>query len=166
MTDLRIRLRTRFNSFMLVNGTTYQIDKDGICKDINAEDTEKLLLNGEWTEDTEVPNASNRATRPRMASMLLTADGDAVEGQVSPADQVEAKQAEKEADAAKEAPKDAPKDAPAKEVVPEDGEHWPDPAPEMQIDYLRKMADAYGVAYTPRLGAVKLCERIKKAMYE
>lgn len=49
---------------------------------------------------------------------------------------------------------------------PAEGQHWPDPEPGMDIEYLRAMADAYNVRYTKNARAKTLSERIHKAMYE
>lgn len=53
--------------------------------------------------------------------------------------------------------------------LPAPGADWPDPVAAMPIEYLKLMADAYGVRYAPNIGeAAKAAfvERIEKAMYE
>lgn len=42
---------------------------------------------------------------------------------------------------------------------------WPDPSPEMPLDFLKAMADDYEVEYGTSIGAKKLAERIHGAMY-
>ncbi len=48
---------------------------------------------------------------------------------------------------------------------PVEGQHWPDPSADMKINYLKEMADAYGVNYAKSIGAKTLSARVHKAMY-
>lgn len=48
---------------------------------------------------------------------------------------------------------------------PKDGEDWPDPTEEMELGYLRKMADAYDITGAEQANRKTLVSRIKVAMY-
>lgn len=67
----------------------------------------------------------------------------------------------------KAAPKKQPvKKAPPPEPVEEEDEgdeEWPEPDEDMDIEYLREMADAYEVDYTSRTRASTLVKRINEA---
>lgn len=51
--------------------------------------------------------------------------------------------------------------------IPEgEGVEWPDPDPRYSLEWLKACADAYEVTYPANIGAAKLCDKIKAAMYE
>lgn len=50
-------------------------------------------------------------------------------------------------------------------TIPAEGEEWPDPVESMPIEFLREIAKAYEVSYTPRTGRRRLVKDITAAMY-
>jgi hypothetical protein len=62
-------------------------------------------------------------------------------------------------------PETAPKAA-VYPAIPVEGEEWPDPTEEMELEYLHKMALAYEVKAPANIGKAKLIEKIKAVMYE
>ena len=50
-------------------------------------------------------------------------------------------------------------------AFPTGEEEWPDPAEAQGLDYLKAMADAYEVKYSPKIKAADLVKKIQAAMY-
>ena len=52
------------------------------------------------------------------------------------------------------------------EKIPGPGEDWPDPKPEMSMEFLQRMAQAYQVKFNRNVTKPVLIKRIMAAMYE
>lgn len=141
--DLRTRLEHMRGKSILINGTRYEIDAAGIISGIKEADAAKLIRNPAWstTDGTEpkAPKPKDEPTEPSMASAVIAA----------------------------EERKLIPDPPPADEGVSEDetSDEWPDPTEDMDIEYLRQMADAYEVSYSGRTGAKTLVKKIRAEMY-
>jgi len=159
--DLRNTLPHKANTKILVDGTVYDIDKEGIVHGISKEAAEKLLQNPVWTKS--LASGKPEARTPKKAekphkTVLLSENDELVEGQKA-LDEEDKEEVEEGAEAEEEGV-----DEDDDEETSEDDE-WPDPTEDMDIEYLRQMADAYEVSYTARVGAATLVKRIKAAMY-
>jgi len=174
--DLQNLLPHKRGTRVLVDGTVYEIDKEGVCRDVPEDAATKLLQNVDAWEKYDPKaaeakvKARTEAAKARGAKVkLLDAAGQPVNID-EPTKEVETAEADaKVADdqAAVEQAVEAAEQAKQTEweVPDEDGE-WPDPVPEMPMEYLKQMADAYEVSYAANIGAKTLIERIKDAMYE
>ena len=141
--DLRNKLTHMHGMSVNVNGTRYAILPDGVARDIKDDDAKKLLQNDAWSIYTQ--------RQP-------------VAGQTIPAP---APEPPKKSEESEKAFVGAPKalEDPEEEDAGEDESEWPDPDKEMDIDYLREMADAYEVKYTIRSAKATLIKHIMMAMY-
>jgi len=140
--DLRNKLTHMHGMSVNVNGTRYAILPDGVARDIKDDDAKKLLQNDAWSIYTQ--------RQP-------------VVGQTIPAPVPEPpKKSEEPEKAFVEAP-EALEDP--EEEDSEEESDWPDPDEEMDIDYLREMADAYEIKYTIRSAKATLIKHIMAAMY-
>ena len=135
--DLRNKLTHMHGMSVNVNGTRYAILPDGVARDIKDDDAKKLLQNDAWSIYTQ--------RQP-------------VAGQTIPAPAPEPPKKSKE-------PEEAFVKAPEALEDPEEESDWPDPDEEMDINYLREMADAYEVKYTIRSAKATLIKHIMAAMY-
>jgi len=66
MTDLITSLEHMRGKGIYINGTTYQVDKDGVIKGIEGTDADKLLASAQWEECTEDALAERLAKRDRL----------------------------------------------------------------------------------------------------
>lgn len=175
--DLENLLPHKRNTRVLVNGTVYEIDKDGVCRDVAAEHAEKLLQNVDTWQKYDPKAAAQRATarveRAKAAGgvKLLGADGKPVqrpEDATKPVMNAEKKAKEADNTAAMEQAVEAAEKSKTKgdPPVPEGDAEWPDPEESMSMEYLKLMADAYEVSYASNIGKKTLIARIKDAMYE
>ena len=79
--DLENLLPHKRNTKVLVDGTIYEIDKDGVCRDVANEHAEKMLQNVDtWQEHDPKAAAQRAAARVSRAKAaggvkLLGADG-------------------------------------------------------------------------------------------
>jgi hypothetical protein len=129
-----------FGQAIVVNGNRYAIDATGKCAGVADIDAKKLLSMRFWK--SAQPIAPVKVVAPVAV-----------------------------APAPKPAPAPAPVVAPIAPVAaqPEPGSEdyeWPDPDEAMEIDYLREMAEAYGVPFDDKTTKKTLVKRIKSAMYE
>lgn len=147
------------NTQCLVNGTVYKLDGDACVEVEKQEDIDKLLSIPAWIDAAERSKLVAKAREKPIR--LITSSGSLVKGQHGDPDYDKAQEPElaKSEATGKLYEKDPP--------VPEGDEEWPDPHDSMSLDYLKKMADAYGVKYNPQLKNKKvLVERILESMYE
>ena len=153
--DLRNVLAHKAGTKVMVEGAIYEIGADGICRGLSDDAAKKLLQNSAWVS-LDAPSAPAKPAKAKDAAkvVLLTEDDKPVEGQKVLAEQ-------------KPLADVAVNDA-SSEIVPEsdeDGAEWPDPTEDMDIEYLREMADAYQVSYSHRSGKALLVKKITDAMY-
>jgi hypothetical protein len=125
---VRNTLDHKAGTSILVNGTRYQIGKDGIVQDVSEEDAAKLGV--------DQPGRPWRSVKDRTP---------APEAPPPPPPPMESELAEEEL---------------AEEELEEE---WPEPEEDMDIEYLREMAEAYEVNWTSRMKASTLVKRIKEA---
>lgn len=165
--DLQNVLRHMRGKSVVVNGTRYQVDADGVAAGVSGNDASKLLLNQDaWRP--YIPPQNKRGVTPKPN---LKAEAKPKPVTVEPEVKPEVKpEVEPEAE-----PEPEVKPGPALEldpevvepgVIPGEGQAWPDPKEDMDPDYLRAMADAYGVAYRKNTTTKKLAESIFAAMYD
>lgn len=175
--DLQNMLKHMQNQSVLVNGTRYQIDGDGIVRNVKPEDARKLLKNkAAWRIYTEggaqpqrspqkAPEPAKKAEMPKVAEKAPVAPEKQPDADSTLPDQeasaMTAAQDQFEARKAGEAK--SPEEEAGEE--PETGEEWPDPDMKMSKSYLQEMADAYEVGYDDKTTKKELVERITKAMY-
>jgi len=185
MADLLNVLEHKKNTRVMVDGTVYSIGADGVVKDVADAHAAKLLLNARvWKEYN--PKQAVAENRGRMK--LLDASGDPVEVEAKPTAPAPAPKDPVVKDdkpgepmdpvletysrsASAEGPPPIPESVeaePEAEAAPEAEEEteWPDPDESMPMDYLRKMAEAYDVKFTIKLGKKSLVKKINAAMYE
>lgn len=192
MADLLNLLEHKKNTRVSVNGTMYEIGPDGVVKGVKDEDAAKLLQNERVWKKYDPKRASALRAQAKAAHKgkmkLLDVNGNPVgdlppdkpgptmdpneevyqrpdpqtpEGPPPVPESVEAPEEE----AVEEEPEEEADDAEEEEAEAADGE-WPDPEESMDIDYLREMAEAYEVSFTPRTAKKTLVKRISAAMYE
>lgn len=166
---------------VLVNGTVYAINEQGLAEITKKEDAEKLLNSASWQifdpKKAEARAARREALKRQNRGRLLGANGQPIEDATKPDQgqgEVIAAVDQHEAEAVGEA-NPPPSEQQEEEVVGlaegdppvpgEDGD-WPDPTEEMSLEYLKLMADAYEIEYGARIGKEKLLERLKAEMYE
>jgi len=155
-----------------VNGRAYRLDAQGVARDVATEDAVRLLGNREvwqrYVERTPVaplkaelkkavslPPVSPPAPEPTKAEQLPAATQELSGEPVEP-EQVEYLGGQRPSPDAL---------AGLDEDEEETTEEWPDPTEDMNIEYLRRMADAYEVRYTGRTGKPRLIKDIVEAMY-
>lgn len=139
MVKLRNTVRTAAGTKFLLNGEIHEIDKDGFCADLSKDESTKLLKMAAWTSDLKSGKSGGKS---KSGISLLNSAGDVVAT------------TEKEPEPSEdESTGDSTDDA------------WPDPTEDMELAYLREMADAYEVKYGPRTGNPRLCKDIMAAMY-
>jgi hypothetical protein len=137
------------NTAVKVNGKSYDIDSDGICRNVLAKDAGKLLQNSAWRE-WDGKATTTKAARAGSIG-LITTDGSVLKKDEKPT-----------------TPPTTPLDSgePSKEWdIPGEGEDWPDPVADMPIEYLKAMADAYEVKYSKKPKAKELVKKILTEMY-
>ncbi len=124
------------------------VDEEGKPLDVPDDDAEVLLEN-----------------RDAWRAVVAKAPVKAEESEKTP------EEPEKDAEPPKEpeepkTPAEPPKE-PEEPTTDSEGttEEWPDPTEEMDIEYLKKMADAYEIPYAVNIGKATLIKRIMKAMY-
>lgn len=177
---------------VLVNGTIYPIDAEGIAKNVSEEDAAKLLGSDKWMVYDPKAAAKREERRKlvreqfkqkRGSIQLIKKDG----GLVDPEEMKKAAEAEKakakaqelvKAQAAAEAKDEYPsmnaeeKAAPVEKATEAplasegDPNEWPDPDMTMAKPYLQDMAKAYGVTFKPQTKKQELVDLILKAMYD
>lgn len=186
--DLLNLLEHKKNTRILLNGTVYTIGPDGVLKDVKDEDA-KLLLQNErvWREYDPKRAAALRAEAKRAAKgrmQLIGAEG-LIPKDDKPGDPMDPNFAVYDRPDPKvqksEDPPKVPESVQTKEEAePEEEEvsgeevqgeaeadaEWPDPDEDMDIEYLRKMAEAYEVTFNARTSKKTLVKRIGSAMYE
>jgi len=131
---------------VLVNGTKYQLNAEGVVNVPNETDAAKLLASKSWRafeDSVEAPTVPQKASEP----------------QPQPAPPPEPPKAPVEAETAS----DPGSDAGGEGKDPE--EEWPDPDESMKKGYLQEMADAYEVEYTPKTTKKELVDAIMDKMY-
>jgi len=157
--DLRNKLTHMHGMSVNVNGTRYAILPDGVARDIKDDDAKKLLQNDAWSIYTQrQPVAGQTIPAPAPEPPKKS------EEPVPPAKPEVAPEPKKAFVGAPEALEEALED-PEEEDAEEDESEWPDPDEEMDIKYLREMADAYEVKYTIRSAKATLIKHIMAAMY-
>lgn len=147
--DLINSLPHKRNTSVRVNSNTYQIDANGLCRDVADADAAKLLQNDAWRLAGTAPAPKAKKEGGRMK--LIGADA-------PPSEPEETAQALSPGAA-------EPEVVEAKYGVPGPGEDWPDPTEDMPEEYLRQMADAYEVPHKGNVSKATLVKRIQKAMY-
>lgn len=141
--DLRNKISHKPGTSVSVNGTMYEIGADAIVRDVPKADADKMLQCGdEWVVHTG-------KKKPVL-----------VKKPAAPKPPVEAPVVEPPEETKAETPEEPGGEAP--EAKPE----WPEPTEDMDIGYLKQMADAHDVKYSVLIGKEKLIERLKEAMYE
>lgn len=181
MADLINLYRHMKGKAVFVNGTLYQIDEDGIARDVSEGDANKLLQNKAWMiYDPEA--AAKREERiqalreefkgQRGGIQLFTKKGELVDPRA-----INEAQEKKEAQEVLIAPDDFPtmkSEEPAEvqqEAAPAMAdrpvvEDWPDPDMSMTKSYLMDMASAYGLSPQPQTKKQDLIKMIMTAMYD
>jgi hypothetical protein len=152
--DLQNMLHHMKGQSVSVLGHRIQIDETGLAKDVPQEAAARLLKNADAWRQYQPPRARRGAAPPK--------PGPAAKPPAPPAPAPEP-EPEPELESAP-APEPEPEDV-VVEVIPGEGEDWPDPQESMSAEYLRKMADAYEVKYRKSTGKAKLVKAIHKAMY-
>jgi len=155
------------SSAVYVNGTTYEIDDQGVCKGLSEADGEKLLLGKTWSEwdgsdprqRLEDARAARREKYKSQHAMAL------VKNNTSEAQEAAAiaKAAEKEVDTNNDGNVVVEHSDPP---VPDEGEEWADPDPSYSMEWLAACADAYSVKLKKKDTPEMIVEKLKKAMYE
>lgn len=142
-----------------VNGNSYPLDMDGVARGVASEDAAKLLKNRDaWRSHVaRTPSAPPKAN--------LAAEAKPAKPEPPKAPEPPAAPAEEPAPPPPPKAEVEPREDELEEVVPDEGEDWPDPEVSMGLGYLRKMADAYEVKWTPKTGKKKIVADIMKAMY-
>jgi hypothetical protein len=170
---LRNILDHKRNTKVMVEGVTYKLDGQGIIRDVHPDHARKLLQNSRvWTviaeresakavpAAKEAPKAAEKTEdEPTGAPASVPAPPPIGE----PAGELPTEPSEP-ADDEGEGDPEAVTVAPG--VIPGEGEQWPDPTEDMDINYLRAMADAYHVEYGTKTSRKVLVNHIKKAMYD
>lgn len=151
---MKLQHETKADKSIYVNGTVYQVDAEG-CVEVNKKaDAAKLLGMPGWVEASQAGANHRQSARPQPRKggvALINSVGAPVPGQ-----------------------KGMPEPEKTLEPVPQDPEsggqegdaEWPHPTEDMDLDYLKEMADAYEVSYGRNIGAKTLVKRIEEAMYE
>ncbi len=138
--DLQCKQKHMAGQSITINGTTYEIDADGVAKGLSDADAKKLRMFDHWEPVAGSKKASAPA-KPKEAA--------------KPKEEPKAKE-----------PEPTPDPEPEEPEQEEEEEYEDEPSEDMDIEELRAMADAYEVSYTSRTGAATLVKRIKEAMYE
>lgn len=164
---------------VLVNGTLYQIDQEGIVRGVPEADAAKLLQNKAWMEFDPEAAAKREERRQALREefkgqsggiQLVTKQGELVDPKA-----INEAQAKKEAQEAlndfptmksEEPAAPPPQEAePVKEASPA-ADEWPDPDMSMTKAYLQDMANAYGLSFAPGTKKQDLVNMIMTAMYD
>lgn len=150
-----------------VNGTAYEIDSKGVARGVKDADALKLLADRtSWRK--VITRAPAPPAPPAQAPVSAPPSAPAESAPPpAPPEPVSAEQAPASAEASQpdafaaveeqEVPAIAPEDMP-------DAGEWPEPTEDMDMDYLKQMAKAYGINPAKR-GKKQLVSMIKKAMY-
>lgn len=163
--DLITVIETKRNSKILIDGTVYTIGQDLTLKDIPEEHAAKLLQNPNWSKyDPSAAPSSKRASRSPIA-MISTA------GEVLPKEEPE--EALTEEPQASETPSEEVAEEPTEEYSEEptededesDGEGYPEPSEDLDIELLREMAELHQVTFNKRTGKKTLVARLQSAIY-
>jgi len=149
--DLQNVLPHKRNTKVLVDGTVYDLDEQGVVRGMKKEHAEKLLQNRQvwriFTERKPVEGKkSKKAAEAQKAPEKVESPSEAPEVSEEPLEALTDDSGDSEGDSGSE-------------------DEWPDPEDSMPIEYLREMAEAYEVKFTERTSAATLVKRIKKAMY-
>lgn len=161
--DLINLLPHKRNTAVTVNGHTYQIDREGVAKDIQKEDAAKLLQNVEAWRPWDGKTVA-KAERPAGARIgLIGNNGEQVDTTKTDLD-AQTRAAQDQFEAKKRGEANPPPSEAEKFEVPEDGD-WPDPTDAMPIEYLRQMAEAYEVKHSAKTGKKDLIKKITAKMY-
>jgi hypothetical protein len=173
-----------------VNGTIYQIDAEGIARDVSDNDAQKLLASRNWMEyDPEA--AEKRAERrkairddfkkQRGGIQLIGRDGRVIdpEAEIKEAEKAKAKAMDPEnlpsmqSESASQ-PTLEKSETKAVSKIPSEinkttdvelDEEWPDPHLGMKKPYLQEMARAYELEFEPKTTKQELIDMIMEAMY-
>lgn len=164
--DLINLLPHKKNTTVTVDGTTYKIDGDGICRGVKDPDAAKLLRNIDaWRAHDGKPVTPKSAGVPGGIG-LIGVDG-AVHhkkgDETKPDLDAPLRAAQDQFEAKKRGEVAEPTEPQWKE--PTGDEEWPDPTDEMPVDYLRKMAEAYEVKHTAKTSKRDLIKKIMAEMY-
>lgn len=132
-----------------VGDTVYQIDENGVARDVAMEHAKRLLKNGAaWQVHTErLPVAEPPDAKPPEAE--------------PPEETTEASEA-----AETTAEHRGGTDGTGLLEEASAGTEWPDPSEDLGIEYLRQMAEAHDVKYSDRTSAKKLVKQLQKVMFE
>jgi len=136
-------------SKVMVNGTIYEIDKDGFADIADEANAKKLLGAAYWrvAGATAAP-AAKPVVRAEVKPMkLLSAEGKPIELAPPPAPPVVV---------------DPTVDPP----IPPKGATWADPLPTYSMDWLTRCAKAYKVKLPKKVTRQQLCELILEQMYD
>lgn len=182
MPDLLNTLPYKQNTSVYVNGTIYDIDSLGVCRDVEDEDANKLLQGKAWelwdgSDPTETLKKAKAERRRKLKAGHEFAEDRNIDKEIEQRVAAELRRRGIDPTVAVEKVIEAPDGksdddnplAGASGViyeVPAEGAEWPDVTDDMPIAYLKKCADAYEVGYAPNIGAGTLIERLKKEMYE
>ena len=144
--DVRNNLKGMWGTDVNVNGTTYHIDDDGIARGLKDVDAAKLISfsSGVWKSSDGKP----------IPKPVPTEAPDPVEIEE-----------DTEPEEAQEAEKESPEEGSPEEESEGEENEWPDPTEDMEIDYLREMADAYAIKNAGRMNKATLVKRIRAEMY-
>lgn len=129
------------NKAVLVNGTVYQIDANGIADVPDQAAADKLLQAEAWRE-----------YRPQ-------------EGQEPTPKAKAPKGPENAPEVAEKAPEQVSEVDDVDQPVAESGEDYPDPSMDMSKKKLQRMADDYELEYKAQTTKAELVEMINAAMY-
>lgn len=190
MADLVNLLRHMAGKSVLVNGTVYQIDPEGVVTDVADTDAAKLLQNKAWMEYDPEAEAKREERRKVLREQykqekggiqLLTREGELIDPHAVNKAQEKAERT-KDYPSMRSEPGSPEVDAgvPAEEpVAPEieaatheekgtlGGDYeWPDPDMSMKKAYLQDMAHAYGVKFNAQTKKQELVSKIMVAMYD
>ena len=139
-----------------VGDTVYQIDENGVARDVAMEHAKQLLKNGAaWQVHTErLPVAEPPVAEPPVAEPP----------EAEPTPPEETTEASEAAETTAEPGGGTDGTGLLEEASA--GTEWPDPSEDLGIEYLRQMAEAHDVKYSDRTSAKKLVKQLQKVMFD
>lgn len=157
--DMRCRHGHMRGKGVLVNGTVYKIDSDGVAKDVAPQDAAKLLLCGNgWEEDKKVGAKGKPAGKPGKTAKVPDIAPPIVNPPLLDKPKLFGGRLPEE-----EAPT-APDPEPTEPPVPE--EEIEAPSMRMTKAELHALADQYEVTYTDATTKRELLALLEEAMFE
>jgi hypothetical protein len=160
--DIQNSLAHMKGQVISIDGRAYQLDAEGIVREMPDADAQQLLQNKGTPWHVLIER------KPVIAAKVASPVPPAKVAEVKPV--VEVKPVEP--------PKPVPEPEPivkgdtkkeiklTEEKIPVAGEEWPDPTTKMSLPYLKKMADAYKIKYKGDVLKPNLVKKILAAMYE